>query len=539
MSKSGGGLRFLGFAFATADLLFEVDQAGLITLAVGATRKVTGREGSLTHLPSHELFDPSDQGVFAALIRAAAGALRKGPVRCRLKDVPGRAPRYANVYACSLPQLAPNISCALSLSADGPGNFEETGLLNRAEFDQAVGKLLAGARDSGLDVELALVEVAGLTKAISKLTKAEADTAVGGISDVLRAEALKGAATRLEDERFAIVREKPDGTDTLVERLRLAAADAGVAIEAEAAIVALGGADTAQSLRALRFTLDRFLKGGIASEDAAAGVFKEGLDGTLRQAKNFTEMVNRRQFTLVYQPIVELTTLEVNHYEALARFADGQGPFETIRMAEELDLIDTFDLAAIEMVVKTLRMQGPEVRIAVNVSGRSFLRPKFLDRVLELVGADARLKRRLMFEITESSALANLDLADERIQRLRRAGFEVCIDDFGAGAASLSYLRHLTVDVVKIDGQYVRELSGGNRDGVVVRHLTALCRELHVLTIAEMVECQSTADALREIGVDMGQGFLFGAPLEKIPPAAAVAPGVRPARRKGSVDTWG
>ena len=146
-----------------------------------------------------------------------------------------------------------------------------------------------------------------------------------------------------------------------------------------------------------------------------------------------------------------------------------------------------------------------------------------------------RLKTRLLFEITESAALANLDLADERIQRLRRDGFHVCIDDFGAGAASLSYLRNLTVDVVKIDGQYVRQVESGGRDGAVVRHLTALCRELGVRTIAEMVETEAAVAKLRELGVDMGQGYLFSQPLAQIP----VAPTPAAARRRGAVDTWG
>jgi EAL domain-containing protein (putative c-di-GMP-specific phosphodiesterase class I) len=205
-------------------------------------------------------------------------------------------------------------------------------------------------------------------------------------------------------------------------------------------------------------------------------------------------------------------------------------------MAEELDLIEQFDLAVAETAIAALGGRGPEVSIAVNISGRSFLQPRFIDRLLGLMKNAARLKDRLMFEITESAALANLDLADERIQRLRRAGFKVCIDDFGAGAASLSYLRNLTVDIVKIDGQFIQSIGGGGRDDVFVRHLTALCKELKVVTIGEMVETETVAQALKTMAVDLGQGFLFGAPLADIPDLRGAS---TPARRVGAVESWG
>jgi EAL domain-containing protein (putative c-di-GMP-specific phosphodiesterase class I) len=543
MDKSDQATRFLGFAFASADLLFEVDEKGLIAMAVGATRKVTGVGNvSLPHNSWRVLFEPCDHGVFKAMIEGLSGAARKGPVRCRLKDVPGRPPRYANVFACRLPQLAPNVSCALSLSLETPAGAAEApagGLMDKAGFETAVGGLLTNARASGLDVELALVEMVGLTKAVAGLSDAAAETVVACLSDVLKAESLAGGAAHLQDDRFAVMREKPD-EDTLPARLKAAAAETGLAVDTILTAIPLDGADTPQTLRALQFTLDHFLKDGAAPEVDLARVFRSGLEETLRLAKAFTASVKARKFKLVYQPIIDLTSHQVNHYEALVRFPGDESPQNTIRMAEELDLIETLDLAVAEKAIGALRSHGPEIRIAVNVSGRSFLRPKFLDRLLELTAGDVRLKGRLLFEITESAALANLELADERIQRLRRNGFRVCIDDFGAGAASLSYLRNLTVDVVKIDGQYIRPLAGsgqdaGGRDGAVIRHLTALCQELNIRTIAEMVETQAAADIVKRVGVDMGQGAFFGQPLDQIPTNAPQPV----ARRRGMVESWG
>jgi EAL domain-containing protein (putative c-di-GMP-specific phosphodiesterase class I)/GGDEF domain-containing protein len=536
MSKSDQALRFLGFAFASADLLFEIDHKGVIGLVLGAAKKVTG-VGNVT-LPQSSwkvLFEPVDYGIFAALINSLDGNGRKGPVRCRLRDVPGKPPRFANVYAFRLPQLEPNISCALSLSLEAPSQAAGAprGLMNRTAFDAAATRLLADARASGVDVELALVDLVGLKTGVAKLNEAGAEAVMDGLSDILCAEALHGVAANLEAERFAVMRETSEGPDTLPGRLKAAAAEGGVDVAPACETLPLNGVDASQALRALRFTLDHFVKAGAVDGDLKA-VFKAGLDTTIGQAKAFTAMVKSGGFKMVYQPIIDLKTKQTNHYEALVRFPDQLSPAQTIVMAEELDLIDVLDLAVVERVIKTLRSHGPEVKIAVNVSGRSFLRPKFLDRVLALTAGDIRLKGRLLFEITESAALANLDLAEERIQRLRREGFQVCLDDFGAGSASLSYLRNLTVDVVKIDGQYVRQLESTGRDGAVIRHLTALCQELRVRTIGEMVESQKAADLLKEFGVDMAQGFALGEALEQIPVAAPPV-----ARRRGAVESWG
>ena len=120
----------------------------------------------------------------------------------------------------------------------------------------------------------------------------------------------------------------------------------------------------------------------------------------------------------------------------------------------------------------------------------------------------------------------------------------ICLDDFGTGAASLAYLQQLTLDIVKIDGRYIRELQHGGRESTFIRHLVRMCAELKVRTIAEMVENAAAEDAVRRAGVDFAQGWLYGAPSD-VPASrqeavVAVSAARRPAaRRVGSVDSWG
>src|SRR5579875_535286 len=200
MTKTTDVARFLGLAFASADLLFELDANGVIAFAVGATKKVTGVDNIVLPQSSWRvLFEPSDHGLFAAMIESLGAVGRKGPVRCRLRDVPGRPPRYANLFACRLPQLAPQVSCALTLAAETTQSSAPETLMNRAAFEASMGALLGQARDSGLDVELALVEVAGLSTAVKGLSSEAAAGVADNLSSVLRAEAFGGAASQLCD----------------------------------------------------------------------------------------------------------------------------------------------------------------------------------------------------------------------------------------------------------------------------------------------------------------------------------------------------
>ena len=106
----------------------------------------------------------------------------------------------------------------------------------------------------------------------------------------------------------------------------------------------------------------------------------------------------------------------------------------------------------------------PWTTLAVNVSGRSLMSDSYVSGVLALLKTRPWAKGRLMFELTESAAVEDLAQADRRIQSLRAAGCEVCLDDFGAGAASLAYLQQLTLDLLKIDGRYIRDLQHGGRE---------------------------------------------------------------------------
>ena len=531
--------RFLGLAFATADLLFEVDERGAVSFAAGAGRRIAGREeASLIGRPWGDLFAEADRPVAEALMTGLAEGERRGPVQLRLAaagDAPGA--RVA-LSAFRLPQLAPNISCALTLKGQATDARPGSGaLLGRADFEAMANGLMDLARSEGQALELGLVQIGGLDQQKRQLTPDLAAALDRQVTGALRAEAYGDAAADLGDERFAVLRRKGDPPDVMARRLSRVL---GAGLEPVAHSVAVDAiASPGRMMRALRFSLDKYLAEG---EPPAAATLSEvvgqSVEKTVAEAGAFGSLVRARRFKMVFQPVVGLGDGAVHHHEVLVRFDGDRSPFATIRMAEELDLIEQLDRAIAEEAAAKLRADRTgALRLAVNVSGRTIVSPGFIEGVMQLTeGGD--LANRLMFEVTESAAIDDLGRAQRHISALQAKGLKVCLDDFGSGASSFAYLQQLNVDVVKIDGAYVRELATSDRDGTMIRHLVGLCHELKVDTVAEMVETQTIEDVLRRTGVDYAQGWLYGQASAE-PAFPATRPAVAAARRRGAVETWG
>jgi len=539
--------RFLGLAFATADLLFEVDDKACVTFAAGAGQRLAGVDAAgLTGRPWLELFAEADRPTAEALLSGLAEGERRGLAEIDLApDAEGQG-RTASLSAFRLPQNAPRLSCALTLTDGGRSKRRGKGkLFDRAEFEAVARALLETARESGPDLELGLIQLAGLDRQKKSLSAADAAALDLRLAGALKAESYADAAAELGDQRFAVVRRKGDTPEAMVRRLTQLL---GPALEPSAHALPIDGAGSVgRVMRALKFTLDGYIADGAPP---AVATLSEALNASVRQAvadaSAFGAVVDARAFKLVFQPVVSLTTGEVRHHETLVRFQDGQSPFAMIRMAEELDVIEDLDRAIAEEAIKRLKADRMEVlKLAVNVSGRSIVSPSFVEM---LVKADPSpyVRKRMILEITESAAITDLELAQRHIEVLQAAGYQLCLDDFGAGAASFAYLRALKVDIVKIDGSYVRELTAAGRDDAMIRHLVNLCHELKVETVAEMVETQAVEDVLRRAGVDYAQGWLYGQPTPEpqTPPKSDLATrslsNVRPAvRRAGATEQWG
>ena len=529
--------RLLGLAFASADLLVEL-QGGKVRLALGAAQKVMGKsESALTGKAWVDLFHPDDKPLMEAMLGCADDGVRRGPVVLRLA---GAGERNVRVVLRALPDNEGRVSAALTAAQPAGPPLSASSLQPRESFDDIAQGLFEAARVTGIELELAMVEFSGLANMRQGLSPADAAALDVRVASALRAEAHAGAAaTKLSDDRFAVLRQRDDRPENMIKRLTRM-----VSAEASAHLVPLeSGGGSARALRALRYALDDFLREGLKDTPpmSLSEAMNRSVKRTLARAGALGVAVSQRRFYLAYQPVVSLATGLAHHHEVLVRFEDGGSPFALIRMAEEFDLIEELDHSIVEQVVKKLANDHErKLKLAVNISGQTIGNESFIDHVSRLLSRYDEAKGRLIFEITETRAIDNLTLANQHIQSLRALGSLVCLDDFGAGSSSFAYLQQLSLDIVKIDGRYVRELADNGRDGALVRRLVELCRDLKVRTVAEMVETAEVEEIVRNVGVDFAQGWLYGKPSDKPSPALRTTATVTPlARRAGASDSWG
>ena len=539
-----GPQRLLGFAFASADLLLEITQDGQISFAIGASEALSGSaETALVGRAWRDFIDPRDQMMLEALLDGLKDGGRGGPLVVSLAGAADGIERAASMTAFRMPGNGGATSCAFSRSAAKTSH----GLQDKAGFETTAAALIETAKATGLELELALIEFGGLA-ALRKVLGEEGSRALEErLSGAIRSQSHGGAAAAdLGSDRFALVRQKGEAVDALVQRLiQLVTSDPSDNLTAKGQTMALqADGPPAQVLRALRFSLDNFIKDGMASEASLTlnEAVNRSVQRTLIDVGVLGQAVNEKRFQLVFQPVVDLKASSVlHHHEVLVRFGDNASPYPMIRMAEELDMIEPLDIAVLGETVRLLAA-SPKLRLAANVSGRTIVSPNFVAAVQTMLAKTPLGPGQLLLEITESAAIDDLALADQHLQALRAAGCIICLDDFGAGAASLAYLQQLTLDIVKIDGRFIRELQHGGRESTFIRHLVHMCTELGVKTLAEMVENVQAEDAVRRAGVDYAQGWLYGAPGD-LPtyaePAPALAPAAPAARRRGTVDTWG
>jgi len=235
------------------------------------------------------------------------------------------------------------------------------------------------------------------------------------------------------------------------------------------------------------------------------------------------EALIKKSFFLVFQPVVKLSNGEISHYEVLIRLRGENGviisPGEFIPAAERMGLIHGIDLWVVESAIDYLAALPTEqsyISLAVNLSSIAFQDLSLLPTIkqkLEMTGVRAE---RLTFEITETAAVENYKQTRSMINHIRALGCHFALDDFGAGFCSFNYLKTFPVDYVKIDGQFITNLLNDETDQMLVRSMHQIAKKMGKKTIAEFVECPETIHFLREIGVDYGQGYIFGQPNEQL-----------------------
>jgi diguanylate cyclase (GGDEF)-like protein len=371
------------------------------------------------------------------------------------------------------------------------------------------------------------------------------DRLIAKLGELIRARLVPGALTaRISGDRFAVL--LPTGEEDAVhfaEALR-----AGVE---KISVAHLGGAAADASFHASVSIGVAALVGNRVDLSHALAIAETACKAAKDRGRNRVEVYQNSDLSLIrrYEDINIAPTLRAAlsegrvrmdaqliaplpgnggdkpHFELLMRMIDDKGeilgPGRFLSAAKRYQLMPEVDRW---VIAETLGKLAPHAQLladapvvfTVNLSGQSLGDEQFVDDLLAKIQESGVNPRVLCFELTESEAVANLDRAEEMMQRLRALGCSVALDDFGTGLSSLAYLRKLPVDMLKIDGSFVRDVLKDPRAESMVQAIAQLARSMQLTTVAEYVETDEIRLRVARLGVDYGQGFAIARPVPMV-----------------------
>jgi diguanylate cyclase (GGDEF)-like protein/PAS domain S-box-containing protein len=440
-----------------------------------------------------------------------------------------------------------------------------TGLANRWLFLDRLERALDRAERGAQPVAVLYLDLDDFKSINDHLGHSEGDRLLVAVAEELTAATRPSdTVARLGGDEFGILieaglAEAQQAADRILERLGTLQADGRRDVRARASIgiamQALDGADAEELLRQADIAMyaakarggDRHVTYEPILYDAT--VARMDLKADLRGA------LERGELHVAYQPIVDLATGSIVGTEALMRWSHPvRGiipPIEFIPLAEESGEILglgrwILHAACRDTQAWQLAPGQAGLTVSVNLSGRQIADPNLVADVGAILAATRLEPGSLVLEITESILVQDSEETMTALRALKALGVRLAIDDFGTGYSSLSYLRQFPIDILKIDRSFVTSLDGTTDSTALVRSILDLSRTLHLQTVAEGVEVAEQRDALRGLGAEHAQGYLFARPMtasgladllqETAPtvPARAVRPATR-SRRPGAV----
>jgi diguanylate cyclase (GGDEF)-like protein len=422
-----------------------------------------------------------------------------------------------------------------------------TGLANRTLFRRHVDAALAAANREARGVAVLLLDLDRFKEINDTLGHASGDLLLQELGRRM-SELLgdRGAVARLGGDEFGVV-----SADAIDDASALALADrlcrqigepfvlAGVSLEVQASVgIALSpehGADVDTLMRhadvAMYAAKKAHLPHVYAPEENQYSSGRLALAGQLRRA------IERNELRLQFQPQLDLATREVRTVEALVRWQHPERgllrPDEFVPLAEHAGLIKPLTRWVIEESLAECRRwhdAGLPLAVAVNVSSRDIVDLNLPDEVGRMLARQRVDPASLELEITESTLLTDPVRATGIVERLSLLGVRLAIDDFGSGYSSLSHLRRLPVDVLKIDKSFVLNMARDESDETIVRSTIDLAHNLGLSVVAEGVESEANLRRLEELGCDSVQGYYLAEPLD----AASITGWLVSRRRAGA-----
>ncbi len=402
-----------------------------------------------------------------------------------------------------------------------------TGLANRAFFHEQLQHAVARRHDPPRETALLFVDLNDFKNVNDRWGHDVGDSVLAALGARIQQSIRAGdAAARLGGDEFAIVlatgvepAEAVNTAERLLQRIAEPIEIGRGQLTVSASIgISLGG-DAETMLK----EADAAMYRAKTQRDVGYAFFDPVLDSSAvqrsRRIAELREALERGEFGLEYQPVVDLEAHDITGYEALVRWqhpTEGQiGPLEFIPLAEETGLIVPLgEWVLNEACARGAALQrelAREVQMAVNVSARQLQHPDFVQHVRRALERSGFPAHRLTLELTES-VLASGEHVERELAALKEMGIMLALDDFGTGYASLSYLQRFPVDIVKIDRSFTAAIGAPTDDLVLLKGIIDLGNALGLNLVVEGIETSEQHQVVRRLGCQGAQGFYFGRP---------------------------
>lgn len=411
-----------------------------------------------------------------------------------------------------------------------------TGLSNRRKLEQALDISLIQVRNFGVNGVLLYVDLDRFKVLNDAEGHVVGDSLLVQISNTFRGFfSPQDTLVRIGSDEFAILIDNIDGSQAIkkAEELRFMldgysfehmgnqyhlSASIGVKIISSDSNKLMAGDILAHANQAC-YTAKKRGRNRVhiySAEDREMDILRH----SVQWAPRIRSALKQEDFLLEFQPIYAVASNDIRHYECLIRMRGEDKimyyPNDFIPVAEAMGLIQQIDLWVVNHVFDLLRSMPTHLSFTINLSGNIFLDHKLYPLVETKLAQTGVDPARIVFEITETSAISNFEQTKVMVKKLRSLGCRFALDDFGAGFNSYSYLKHFPVDILKIDGGFIIDLESDPVDQLLVKSMIDIAHSLGKKTVAEYVENQSTMDLLKEFGIDYIQGFLVGKPKVKL-----------------------
>ena len=408
-----------------------------------------------------------------------------------------------------------------------------TGLLNRRRFEEELSRQVAYGARYGTSAVVLVLDLDDFKEVNDTLGHRTGDAVISSVAYLVR-DSLReiDILARLGGDEFAVLLPATDGegAERVAVRLLDAVRDHGVMaggqrvrVTTSIGIALVDGASASAEELLARADIamyeakesgrDRLCFYDPTAERLAHMQAKRTWSDRIAKA------LENDLFTLYVQPILELESGDVSQYELLLRLNGEDGelvpPRGFLPSAERVGMIHEIDAWVMRRAIHLIdehRRAGSDLRLEVNLSGRTIGNGDFLGVIEDELDATEVDPASLIFEVTETAAISNMDEARDFSSALRRIGCRFALDDFGAGFGSFHYVKYLPLDYLKIDGDFIADLTRNPSDQAVVQAIVELSSRLGKETIAEFVGDDETLELLHAYGVDYAQGYHVGRP---------------------------